>query len=46
MNLFRRYFDKSDIEKMFDRYHLKSESFYAGDVFLGVVVEKEDNKLV
>lgn len=40
--LYKRYFDKSDIEKIFKRYHLKLKSCWMGDVFLVAQGENPD----
>lgn len=37
--IYKRYFDKFDIEEMFERYHFELELFYIGDVFLAVTGE-------
>jgi len=41
-NIYKRYFDKCDIEKMFKKYHFRIESSYTGDVFLAVRGEKRN----
>jgi ubiquinone/menaquinone biosynthesis C-methylase UbiE len=35
--VYKRYFDKSDIDEMFKKYLFKLESSYIGDVFLAVI---------
>ncbi len=35
--IYKRYFDSSDVEKMFKKYLFELESFYIGDVFLAAV---------
>ena len=40
--LYKRYFDKSDIERMFKRYHLRLKSCWMGDAFLVAQGEKTD----
>ncbi len=40
--IYKRYFDKSDIEEMFEKYRFKLESFYMGDVFLAVIGENHE----
>lgn len=42
--IYKRYFDKSDIEEMFMRYRFKLESYYMGDVFLAVTGENHANE--
>jgi ubiquinone/menaquinone biosynthesis C-methylase UbiE len=37
--IYKRYFDKSDIEGMFERYGFKLESSYMGDIFVAVIGE-------
>ena len=40
--LYKRYFDKLDIERMFKRYHLKLKSCWMGNAFLVAQGEKTD----
>ena len=37
--VYKRYFDKSDMEGIFERYRLKLRSYYMGDVILAVMGE-------
>ncbi len=40
--LYKKYFDKSDVERMFKRYHLRLKSCWTGNAFLVVQGEKTD----
>ena len=40
--LYKRYFDKSDVERMFKRYHLGLKSCWMGNAFLVAQGEKRD----
>jgi ubiquinone/menaquinone biosynthesis C-methylase UbiE len=39
--IYKRYFDQSDIDKMFERYHFKLQSYCMGEVVLGAIGEKK-----
>jgi ubiquinone/menaquinone biosynthesis C-methylase UbiE len=39
--IYKRYFDKSDVEVIFERYGFKLQSYYKGDVMLASVGEAE-----
>ena len=43
--IYKRYFDKSDIEGIFKKYGFKLQSYYMGDLMLAVIGETESREI-
>jgi hypothetical protein len=37
--IYKRYFKKSDVKEMFERYNFIIKSYYTGDAFIAAIVE-------